>query len=201
MQEADSMTNEELSLKTKQSLASALKDAMGRKMLSKITVSELAAACNVNRKTFYYHFQDIYSLLKWMLEQESAEVKNTFGQIVSAEDALRFTMDYVDKNKHIINGILDSMGHEEIKQFFYNDLFSVIYKAIEHEEQKLGVTVEEQFKNFLAGFYTKSSADFLSDWAASQQTQDKEKMLQNFLSIFQVSIPAILKANDCQRLL
>lgn len=37
------MTNEELSLKTKKSLAAALKKAMETKKLSKITVSELVA--------------------------------------------------------------------------------------------------------------------------------------------------------------
>lgn len=51
-------------------LSGALKNAMKSKSLSKITVSELIEACGVNRKTFYYHFQDIYDLLKWTLEQE-----------------------------------------------------------------------------------------------------------------------------------
>lgn len=46
------MTNEELSFRTKQALAAALKTALERKKLSKITVSELAEACQVNRKTF-----------------------------------------------------------------------------------------------------------------------------------------------------
>ena len=35
------MTNEELSLKTKKSLAAALKKAMEKKMLSKISIAEL----------------------------------------------------------------------------------------------------------------------------------------------------------------
>ncbi|WP_295208123.1 TetR family transcriptional regulator [Ruminococcus sp.] len=39
------------------------------KPLSKITVSEIVADCNINRKTFYYHFEDVQSLLKWTLEQ------------------------------------------------------------------------------------------------------------------------------------
>lgn len=59
------MTNEELSLKTKQSLAAALKNTMKSKKLSKITVTELCTVCNVNRKTFYYHFQDVYALLNF----------------------------------------------------------------------------------------------------------------------------------------
>lgn len=68
------MTNEEISLKTKKSLAAALKKAMETKKLSKITVSELIEECNMNRKTFYYHFKDIYDLLKWVLEEEAIDV-------------------------------------------------------------------------------------------------------------------------------
>ena len=33
---------------------------MKQKPFSKITVSELIRECNVNRKTLYYHFEDIY---------------------------------------------------------------------------------------------------------------------------------------------
>ena len=112
------MTNEELSLRTKQSLAAALKKAMAKKPLSKITVSELVTTCNINRKTFYYHFTDIYDLLKWMMEQDAIEVVKNFDLLVNTEEAIRFVMDYVDQNHHIINCAYDSMGREEIKRFF-----------------------------------------------------------------------------------
>ena len=39
--------------------ATVLKEKMKEKPFSKITVSELIADCGVNRKTFYYHFQNI----------------------------------------------------------------------------------------------------------------------------------------------
>ena len=97
------MTNEELSMKTKKSLAAALKKAMENKSLSKITVSELIAECNVNRKTFYYHFADIYDLLKWVLEEEAIDVVKKFDMVVNTEEAFRFIMNYVEENKHIIN--------------------------------------------------------------------------------------------------
>lgn len=193
------MTNEELSLQTKQSLAKALKNAMENKKLSKITVSELVAACNINRKTFYYHFQDIYALLKWMLEEEAVEVVKNFDLIVNTEEAIRFVMDYVDQNKHIINGVLDSMGHEEIKRFFYNDLFSVIYGAIEQGEDELQVTLDSQFKDFLAAFYTEASAGLLIEWTKNRMTQDRETVLKNLSSIYKISIPAILKVKKKQQ--
>ena len=193
------MTNEELSLRTKRSLAAALKSAMEKKALSKITVSELATACRINRKTFYYHFQDIYALLKWMLEQEAIEVVKNFDFIVNTEEAIRFVMDYVDQNKHIINGAFDSMGYEEIKRFFYKDLFTIIYSAIEQGETELGVTVDQQFKDFFAIFYTEASAGLIIEWAKNRMTQDKETILQNLLSVFKISIPAVLKGKTIRQ--
>lgn len=187
------MTNEELSLKTKQFLAQALKNAMEHKKLSKITISELCAICRINRKTFYYHFEDIYSLLKWTLEQEAIEVVKNFDLIVNTEEAIRFVMDYIDENKHIINSAFDSMGYEEIKRFFYNDLFSVIYGAIEQGEEELQVALNSQFKDFLAAFYSEASAGLLLEWVKNRMTQDRETVLQNLLYIYKVSIPAILK--------
>ena len=58
------MTHKEISLNTKKKLASALKQAMKKKPFGKITVSELIKTCGINRNTFYYHFEDIYALLK-----------------------------------------------------------------------------------------------------------------------------------------
>ena len=61
------MTHEENSLRTKTALCNSLKELMKQKTFSKITVSELIRHCNITRKTFYYHFEDIYGLLKCML--------------------------------------------------------------------------------------------------------------------------------------
>lgn len=187
------MTNEEMSLKTKHSLAEALKNMMRTKKLSKITVSELITACNINRKTFYYHFQDIYDLLKWMLEQEAIEVVKNFDLIVNTEDAIRFVMEYAEKNDYIINGAFDTMGYEQIKRFFHNDFLSVVYESIQRWEKELDVQLDPKFKNFMVEFYTEASAGLLIEWVKNRKVLDKESALQNLLFIYKVTIPAILK--------
>ncbi|MEA4912380.1 MAG: TetR/AcrR family transcriptional regulator C-terminal domain-containing protein [Oscillospiraceae bacterium] len=188
------MTNAEMSLKTKQALASALKDAMQRKALSKITVSELCAACNINRNTFYYHFRDVYDLLKWMLEQEAIEVVKSFDLIVNTEEAFRFIMRYVGENRHIINCAYDSMGHEEIKRFFYTDLIDVMKRTISGGEEELNITVDDDFKEFLAVFYTEASAGILIDWIKNKFRQDEETLLEDLLLIYRSSMPQVLLA-------
>ena len=131
----DTVTNEEMSLKTKQAFAKAPKNAMENKKLSKITVSELCAACNVNRKTFYYHFEDIYALLKWLMEREAVEVVKHFNLVVNTEEAIRFVMDYVDRNKHIINGVFDSMVMKKSNAFFIQTFFRSSMEPLSREKK------------------------------------------------------------------
>lgn len=106
------------SLNTKKIIAGSLKKIMCEKPLSKITVSEIIQDCGINRKTFYYHFEDIYALLKWMFEEEAIELVKNFDFLVDYEESLGFILDYVEKNQHIINCAYDSIGREEMKRFF-----------------------------------------------------------------------------------
>ena len=106
-------------------------------------------------------------------------------------------MEYVDENKHLINGAFDSMGYEEIKRFFYNDLFSVLDGAISQGETELGVRLDPGFKKYLATFYTEASAGLLMEWIKSRDAYDKETVLENLLSIFKISMMAIISQKGC----
>lgn len=92
------MKYEITSLNTKKLFAEALKKIILQKSFSKVTVSELIRECGVNRKTFYYHFSDVYDLLKWTLEQEAIDVVKNFDLIIDYEEAILFVMDYIEKN-------------------------------------------------------------------------------------------------------
>ncbi|MBQ6231103.1 MAG: TetR/AcrR family transcriptional regulator C-terminal domain-containing protein [Eubacterium sp.] len=51
---------------TKNALADALKSLMREKSFEKISVLDICEKCNMNRKSFYYHFRDKYDLLNWI---------------------------------------------------------------------------------------------------------------------------------------
>ena len=68
------MKHEINSQNTKKMLADMLISLLQTKPISKITVSEIVNLCDINRKTFYYHFQDVYDLLEWHLDCEFQKV-------------------------------------------------------------------------------------------------------------------------------
>lgn len=165
---------------------------MEKKPLSKITVSEIIADCGVNRKTFYYHFEDIYDLLKWMLEQEAIEVVKQFDFSAKPEEAISFVMDYVDANKHILNCAYDSMGRDELKRFFYQDFIELARTIIDTAEEEMEISVDENFKSYMAEFFTEALAGSLINYFKKKDTGGREDILRNILLICRAAIPSVL---------
>ena len=65
-------------MKTEHELAYALKTMMSEVPLDDISVTSLTRRCHINRKTFYYHFHDIFDLLTQVFLDEKIEgIENT----------------------------------------------------------------------------------------------------------------------------
>lgn len=187
------MTHTETSLKTKKKLASSLKHFMMSKSLDKITVTDIVKDCNVNRKTFYYHFEDIYDLLKWILEEEAVEVVKQFDLMVDYKEAILFVIDYVEKNAHILACAYDTLGREEMRRFLYQDFISIIRSLIDGAEKESDTFTEQDFKQFLSNFYAESLAGILIEWFKNPGNQNKEQIVEYLSIIFRSSLPEILK--------
>lgn len=61
------------SFETQEKIADSLKELMMVKQFEKISVHDIAENCNIHRQTFYYHFNDKYELLDWIVDRELVE--------------------------------------------------------------------------------------------------------------------------------
>ena len=188
------MKHEITTYNTKKAMADSLKKFMRVKPLSKITVSEIIADCGMNRKTFYYHFKDIYALLKWILEQEAIEVVKRFDLLSVPEEVIAFIIDYVNANKHILSCAYDSIGREEMKQFFYADLQGVTQSIVDGVCTENNLSVDDNFKELLVSFYTEALAGMLIDYFKYEQRYDRNDLIRHIIIIIKKSIPNILTA-------
>lgn len=72
---------------TKKALAASLKELMTEQSFEKINVTQICERCDMNRKSFYYHFKDKYDLINWIFDTE-------FMALVKDEDL------HADYGKH-----------------------------------------------------------------------------------------------------
>lgn len=188
------MKNEEISYMTKRTLANSLKKHMKKKSLSKITISDIVKDCDVNRKTFYYHFVGIEELFKWMLEEEAVHVVKAIDITKDYKKAILFVMDYIENNQDILNCAYDSIGREGLKDFFYGDFYEIVSKLVESAEEEMDLVLDEDFRDFLCKMYAGAIANMIIDYFYSRKHVDHEKIAGYITTIISASIYSSIKS-------
>ena len=184
------MKHEVTTLNTKKMLSASLKHCMEKKSLSKITVTDIVTDCGLNRKTFYYHFQDVPDLLKWTLEQEAVDVVKQFDLLNELEEALRFAVRYIRENSHMINCAYDSIGRGELKRFLNHDFQSIVMSIVEQIERKENVHSDPDAKKIICNFYTEGMAGELVDLLKSRDAAQDEKSIRCISLVVRTSLEA-----------
>jgi len=193
------MAYDAASEKRKLAFADSLKRMMEKKPLSKITINDLAKDSGNNRNTFYYHFQTIYDLLKWMLKRETVEVLKGFDLMVNAEDTVSFVISYVETNRHLLRCAYDTIGREGMRQFFYEDFISMISGLIDRAEVELQLSVDPSFKRFMADFYTAAMANMLIDLFQQDVPYERETIVHDSILLIRASISGTLQGWNEER--
>lgn len=186
------MKHAEASYRTKLAMTVSLKKILKSKPLSKITISEICIDCGVNRKTFYYHFQDVFDLFRWMLDQEALETVKSADLINDYEDVLPFIIDYVDENRNLLTSAYNALGREGMKRFLISDLKSVTKLLISEFETKIGKFLDPHFRDFLCDFYTNALVGILINWVNNSITLNKEELMEYLVLTLKSSLPSVI---------
>ena len=180
------------SLKTKRALAESLKKLMRAKPFSKITVTEIVNDCEVNRKTFYYHFEDIYALLSWIFEEEAVNIIKKFYLLNDYDEAIEFIYEYISENQDLLRNAYDAFGSVELSSFFHMSFVGLNESLIESVEQKMHKRLPERTREYLCEFLTEASGGLLLNIISGNMPFVRTKDMMPVSSIIRASIVGVL---------
>ncbi len=187
------MKQKEISLATKKALAAALKRLMVNKPISKITVRELVAECGINRNSFYYHFEDIYALFKWMVESEAVEIVKQYDLMMDYHEVVSFVLDYVENNQYLLTNAYNAIGQAGLKRFLYLDFISCLGNLIDQGARMQGVELDADYREFLCAFYAEAIAGTLLDYITHPQARSREKVIAYVERLLRSTLPAAIQ--------
>lgn len=161
---------------TKKVLSTALKQLMLTKELDKISIREITTLANLNRQTFYYHFEDIYDLLKWTIQQEALTLIDVHENTTVWQDGLLQLIYYLEKNRKFCLCALKSLGHEHIKRFFYSDIHNIVEKIVYDFGKKY--QSNEEYLAFLTHFFTLALGSIVTSWLNGEMDYTPEQLVE-----------------------
>lgn len=187
------MSYDNASNQRKQQIACALKEMLQTKPLSKISVSDLIRHCSINRKTFYYHFEDIFALLEWTLQQETIELLKHYNIFTDYNNAIGFVIDYVEANYSMLSNIYNSMGHHQLQIFFSQNVKGLIESLIDDTVALTHSTISTEYRNFLINFYTEAISGMITYKLFNRPNYNRETLISYIFNTFHSGILATLK--------
>ncbi len=94
--------------RTKLWIAEKMKEIMKQKEIEKIRITEICAAADIERSTFYYHFKDKYDLIAWIFYHDAFNT-NVIDEKEAAEsmkkmkrEVLFYRRAYADKSQNAL---------------------------------------------------------------------------------------------------
>ena len=189
------MNQEKHSFMTKRALANALKETMKDKPFNKITISELIKICHVNRKTFYYHFKDIYDLLEWSFQEEFRFIDSYLQKPeYTWEEIFAGSVKYISQNKYICQCIVCGLARDQLILSLHNSIYEIVRKIILHSLPQN--QIPEKYLDFTARFYTYALSNYLFDWVKNGMLETPEEVIDNFIFVVNHSLNGKTEANQ-----
>lgn len=136
---------------TKMALANSLKTLMQEKSFCKISINDICIGCNMNRKSFYYHFKDKYDLLNWIFDTEFQDFAIRASSLETWE-LMRCLCYYLYENRKFYRKALTIEGQNSFHAHLCDILYEKFYielKAILNEDT-YGMSLDKIQVQFIA---------------------------------------------------
>ena len=165
---------------TRRALAAALKELMAQKPLNKITIHDLTERCGIRRQNFYYHFEDVYGLLRWTFEEEALSLLEQHEGALLWQEGLLQLFRYLEENQAFCLCALRSLGRDALKQFFLADIRAIIYRTVEQIGREVGALNPNGPSvdiDMVTEFYVAALAGVMESWLLGEIHRTPEELI------------------------
>lgn len=166
---------------TRMALAQALRRQLQHTPLGKISVSSLCHDAGIQRQTFYYHFNDIYSLAAWVFQEEVANKILSHATYEEWATGFKDLLDYLEAHRAQTYSVLASLSHRDLEKFFFHTLrpmMEAIVAQLLTEENTQEPPLHPDDKEMVIDHYTITVLGHLFHWLAHDMHIEPEALVR-----------------------
>ena len=175
---------------TKGALSKALKELLEGHSFEKISVSDICDKCNMNRKSFYYHFKDKYDLANWIFDTEfialtrenSLNVLNPSPVFEDRWHGLWVICQYFYENRNFYRKLLLVEGQNSFSGHFREFLGSLLGQRV------ADVMGNEPVPPMVLGFVIDGLGGAFERWLTEKDCATAEEFMHNVKQLLNLLI-------------
>ncbi len=192
-------------IKTKKAIENAFIEILGEKSFTKITIEEICKKANVNRMSFYNHYDDKYDLLNDIMNNIKETLIGKFIEEVGADfteekvvsvlmETSEKIIDLGSKYKNYIS-MLISDGDNSLAQY-------IIYKSLEESTLELLTKLREKYNldkeplPLMASFITGGGTSMILNWFENREKYSRDEMIYFLNEFINASLLVLHKISE-----
>lgn len=158
---------------TKKAILMAFLNLLEQRPFEKITVRDIVVECGITRNTFYYHFEDVYAVLRELMTEQAERAGKSSGSPASLAQCFREAMGFALEHKRAAYHICCSSRREELFRYLSAQAEDVLGRYLLSLPSARGASQEDM--NRLAHFYSNALLGLLKDWAEGGMKEDLDR--------------------------
>ena len=190
MEHDNRFKNDKRSRKSRQAIRDAFKEMVLTQEMSHIVIKELAEKADVNRKTFYLHYTDVYNVLEDVEDELLDDIKKIFG---------KFDMDKIKTDPYplllaISDGVSGSENETFNKLLFSSTISGNFMRKIKDMLKKelfnsYNFNVSNAPRaNIVLSFIVSGVVDCYRDWYLSDRSESLEELARELSELIKHGI-------------
>lgn len=177
------------SVETQVNIANALKELMQSKSFEKISISDITNACSIHRQTFYYHFDDKYDLLNWIVFHELVNPLIDNFNLDNMYQRIEDLFTTMVKHKSFYQKAF-RVGVSEMSRYIGKLAVEQISGMVASIENDNGVITDELSHNTMSEFLGYGIVGVIFNWAQDGMKDSPKVMTERIRTII----------NACQKI-
>lgn len=179
---------------TKELIRKEFIDLLNKKPIHNVTVTELARKCDIERKTFYYHYENLTELVKEIFQEELSMVVEEFNETLSWEDSFILAAKFILDNKRAIKHLYQSDYREDVEKYVFSIAGEIMYEYVERASED--TDAKDVDKKLIAYFYQCALSSALIQWVATDMKTDPTIMTNRIGKLMDGNILMSLKRSE-----
>ena len=169
---------------TKRMLSMSLKKLLSKTTLDSITIQDITDDAEVSRKTFYYHFQDIYDLLDWTLQED-------IHRLIANEIDLDNWEESIAANRLLILNAFHSLERDTLEREVFKLLSPLLHRLFSAQSGFDRLCEADQ--DFIVSVYGLGIAGLLLRWIGTNMLAPPEPLIRQLYRLADGSLEGIVQ--------
>lgn len=179
---------------TKKAIKKSFLKLLNEKQLNKITVKDIVEDCGINRNSFYYHFNDIPSLLEEILVEQADEFLQSQAKPDSIYECLLSAIGFALDNKTAMMHIYNSANKEMFEQYLNRVSQRTVSEYIDVVSGDYNISDED--KEVIIMYYKSLLVGFVVDWLGGGMKYDLSIKIRRICELFDGSMERAFKRSN-----